>query len=109
MERTQNPLSELERIDWLRLIHTRNVGPHMFIKLIDRFGTAAAAIDAPPELSRRAGGRRKFTIPHRDSIVAEFEALKAASDTAIGLYDPDYPETLAAIADPPPVLFLRAT
>lgn len=107
MKRTQNALSDIERIDWLRLIRTRNVGPHMFIELIDRFGTAAAAIDALPELSRRAGGRRKFTIPHRDSIVAEFEALKAAGGTAIGLYEPDYPETLAAIADPPPVLFLR--
>jgi DNA processing protein len=107
MERAQNPLSDTERIDWLRLIRTRNVGPHLFVELIDRFGTAAAALDALPELSRRAGGRRKFTIPHRDSIAAEFEALKAAGGTAIGLYEPDYPETLAAIADPPPVLFLR--
>jgi DNA processing protein len=107
MERTQNALSDTERIDWLRLIRSRNVGPHMFIELIDCFGTAAAAIDALPELSRPAGGRRKFTILHRDSIVAEFEALKAAGGTAIGLYEPDYPETLAAIADPPPVLFLR--
>jgi DNA processing protein len=57
MERTQNALNDTERIDWLRLIRTRNVGPHMFIELIDRFGTAVAAIDALPELSRRAGGR----------------------------------------------------
>lgn len=101
------PLSDAERIDWLRLIRTRNVGPLLFFELIERFGTAAAAVDALPGLSRRAGGRRKFTIPDTDSAIAELEALTKAGGRAIALCEPDYPEALAAIADPPPLLFLR--
>lgn len=107
MAPAQNPLSDAERIDWLRLIRTRNVGPLLFSELIGRFGTAAAALDALPGLSRRAGGRRKFTIPDADSARAELDALAGAGGRAIALCEPDYPETLAAIADPPPLLFLR--
>lgn len=103
----QQPLSDTERIDWLRLIRTRYVGPHLFIDLIERFGTAAAALEALPDLSRRAGGRRKFSIPNRDSIATELDALKSVGGMAIGLYEPAYPETLAAISDPPPILFVR--
>ena len=107
MERASKHLNDEERIDWLRLIRTRFVGPHLFIDLIERFGTAAAALDALPELARRAGGRKKFSIPERGEIEAELGALAATGGRAIGLYEPDYPETLAAIADPPPLLFLR--
>lgn len=103
----QKPLSDAERIDWLRLIRTRNVGPHLFIELLERFGTAAAALDALPALSRRGGGRRKFSIPSRDSAAAELDTLAGAGGTVIALCEPAYPETLAAIADPPPLLFLR--
>lgn len=107
MAPAQNSLSDAERVDWLRLIRTRNVGPHLFFELIERFGTATAALDALPELSQRAGGRRKFAIPHPDSVIAELEALNTAGGIAIALCEPAYPERLAAIADPPPVLFLR--
>lgn len=107
MERAQKPLNDTERIDWLRLIRTKFVGPHLFIDLMERFGSAAAALDALPELSQRGGGRRKFTIPHPDSIASELAALKATGGSVVGLWEPDYPEALAAIADPPPMLFLR--
>jgi len=107
MESASKHLSAEERIDWLRLIRTRFVGPHLFIDLIERFSTAAAALEALPELARRAGRRRKFSIPERGDIEAELEALTAAGGRAIGLYEPDYPETLAAIPDPPPLLFLH--
>ena len=48
-------LSEEQRIDWLRLIRTDGVGPRTFRALVNRFGGAAAALEALPELSARAG------------------------------------------------------
>jgi len=107
METASQPLTDTERIDWLQLIRTKFVGPRLFVELIERFGTAAAALEALPELSRRAGGRKKFVTPDRDVIQAELAALSAAGGSAIGLCEPDYPDRLAAIADPPPILFLR--
>ena len=63
METAPQPLTDTERIDWLQLIRTKFVGPRLFVELIERFGTAAAALEALPELSRRAGGRKKFVPP----------------------------------------------
>ena len=50
-------LTDAERLAWLRLIRSENVGPVTFRELINRFGGAAAALDALPELSRRGGYR----------------------------------------------------
>jgi DNA processing protein len=106
MELHQKPLTDAERIDWLRLIRTKNVGPRLFADLITRFNSAAQALDALPGLARRGGGRRDFTIPDAERAATELAALNAIGGRAIALCEPDYPETLAAIADPPPLLFV---
>ena len=57
--RTLNPS---ETLDWLRLIRSENVGPITFYQLLARFGSAAAALDALPDLARR-GGRSRPLAP----------------------------------------------
>lgn len=99
--------NDQQRLDWLRLIRSQNVGPITFRQLLTRFGSAAEALAALPDLSRR-GGRRQ---PVRVCPVADAEAeLAAASDCdaeVILLTDPTYPELLRHITDAPPVLFVR--
>ena len=51
-------VTEQERLNWLRLSRTENVGPITFYKLIDMYGSAAEALNALPELSKK-GGRKK--------------------------------------------------
>jgi len=46
-------LSDEQRIDWLRLIRSQNVGPRTFRALINHFGGARAALEALPGLARR--------------------------------------------------------
>jgi DNA processing protein len=94
-------LSDAERIDWLRLIRTKFADPRLFEGLLKRYETAAAALDALPDLSRRGGGRRNFAIPHAESAEQELTALDAAGGRVIALCEAAYPETLAAIAVPP--------
>ena len=70
-----------QRIDWLRLIRTENIGPASFRRLINRFGSAAAALDALPSLSRRSGGKA-VRIATRDEVedeIARLDALGGAS------------------------------
>src|SRR5262249_35044446 len=57
-----NALSDAERLDWLRLIRTENVGPIGFRHLLQRFGGARAALDALPQLARRAGRMRPLKL-----------------------------------------------
>jgi DNA processing protein len=48
-------LNRRQRLAWLRLIRSENVGPATFRALVNEFGGAEAAIPALPALSRRGG------------------------------------------------------
>lgn len=105
MNTTKNTFSEAERFDWLRLIRSENVGLRTFFQLIEHLGTAA--LDAAPELSRRGGRKRAIRIADPDRLAAEIDALAQAGVRMIALCEPNYPDALAEIADPPPLIFVR--
>ncbi len=48
-------LTDEQRLDWLRLIRSENVGPRTFRTLLNHFGGARAAIEALPDMARRGG------------------------------------------------------
>ncbi len=100
------PLSEAERLDWLRLARTDAVGPITFHHLIARYGSAGAAIEALPELSRRGGRRLELKPPAMAEAKRELEALARIGGRIVAACEPDYPAILAAIEDAPPVLSL---
>lgn len=50
-------LDDAEKLDWLRLIRSENVGPRTFKILLDRNGTASAALKALPALAKKATSR----------------------------------------------------
>ena len=100
-------LTDTEHLDWLRLARSENVGPITFFALLDRFGSAAAVLDALPALARRGGRRRPIKVCSRAAAEREAEALTALGARLIAMAEPDYPEPLAAIPDPPPVLAVR--
>jgi DNA processing protein len=53
-----------DRLPWLRLSRTENVGPVTFRQLLARYETPAEkAIEALPELAARGGLKRKLTVP----------------------------------------------
>ncbi|MBI4184738.1 MAG: DNA-protecting protein DprA [Proteobacteria bacterium] len=100
-------MSERERLDWLRLIRSENVGPITFRQLVLRFGSAGAALAALPELARRGGRARPITVAPRAEAEREMEATRAAGARLIAAVEPDYPHALAAIEDAPPLIALR--
>lgn len=90
--------------DVLRLIRTLNVGPITFFQLMQRFGTAGAALDALPDLSLR-GGRRSALRPCPAELAArEMEAVEQFGARMILYGAPDYPKLLQALVDAPPIL-----
>lgn len=97
-------LSEAERADWLRLIRSDSVGPITFRRLLQRYGSAADALDALPDLAARSGRKRPLKAPPKAAIARELEAAAAIGARFIALCEPDYPMRLAAIDDAPPVL-----
>jgi DNA processing protein len=101
---TPHALTDAERLDWLRLIRSENIGPRIFFHLLNHFDSAAAALEAAPELARRGGRKRPIRITPREKAEAELDALTDAGARLIAWGEPEYSRPLAAIADPPPVI-----
>ncbi|MCZ8311684.1 MAG: DNA-processing protein DprA [Magnetospirillum sp.] len=99
-------LTDDERCQWLRLIRTENVGPIAFGQLLSRYGSAAAALAAIPDLARRAG-KRSIRVATLAEAQAEIAALAKLDGQFVAKGEPDYPPLLAEIEDAPPLLALR--
>ena len=84
-------LSDQQRLSWLRLIRSDNIGPITFRELINQFGTADAALDALPELAARGKSRKKIKVANHDEIKREMDIAQRSGARFIGLGEPDYP------------------
>ncbi|HRP09848.1 MAG TPA: DNA-processing protein DprA [Terricaulis sp.] len=93
-------LSRPELIAWARLARTPRVGALTFHRLIARFSTPAAALEALPRLG-------ELQPPPVSAIEAELEALDKIGARLLASCEPDYPRLLAALDAPPPILALR--
>ena len=100
-------LNPAERLDWLRLSRSENVGPVTFYQLLARFGSAAAALAALPEIAQQGGRRRPLAICPRSAAERELAALDRAGARLVAWGEPDYPAALAAVDDAPPLLSLQ--
>lgn len=103
-----NPTPQTAPVDlvsWLRLARTERVGPITFRQLVARYGSARAALDALPHLSKSKG--QSMTIPTAAMAEDEIAATQKLGGCIMAASDPTYPEALAAIEDAPPVISLR--
>ena len=100
-------LTREQRLDWLRLIRTENVGPRTFRALLNQFGGAGAALEALPTLARRGGRLIPPQVPTRAQAETELKALEQMGGGLIALGERDYPPALRALDDAPPLLALR--
>jgi len=101
------PLTDAQRIDWLRLIRSENVGPRVFKQLVNYYGGAGAALRALPDLARRGGASRNIKVLPLEDAERELEAARKHGVAFIALGEKDYPARLAAIDDAPPILAVR--
>ncbi|MGO4437506.1 DNA-processing protein DprA [Rhizobium sp. RAF56] len=105
--RTGIALTEKQRIAWLRLIRSDNVGPATFRDLINHFGSAEAALAALPELSQRGGATRAIRVASVDDAQRELEAADRFGARFVGIGEPDYPPALRQIDGAPPLLAVK--
>jgi len=100
-------LSEEQRLDWLCLIRSDNVGPRTFHDLVGYYGGIGPALTAQPGLARRGGSTRPPRICSRAQAEAELKAARAAGVEFFAFGEPEYPTRLQMIDDPPPVIAVR--
>lgn len=100
---TRERLSSAQRVSWLRLIRTDNVGPSTFRTLINRFGSADEALDSLPRLMQR-GGAQQAVIPTKAQAEDEIAATQKIGGMLVALSEPEYPPHLRHVAGPPPLI-----
>ena len=109
-------MNETERFAWLQLAFTPYVGAESFLILLQYFGSAQAALDAPAE-KIAALVRHKQAAEAWRNVEKRHLAQKSAEATLkwetqdgcrlMLLQDQDFPEMLTQGITAPPVLFLR--
>jgi DNA processing protein len=99
-----NELTHGEKLAWLRLSRTENIGPVTFYQLLAAYGSASAALDALPELAKRSQRKKPFLIPPAATAEREFDALQRFGGTLIAACEAAYPLPLSALEDAPPLL-----
>lgn len=96
---------------WLRLALTPGIGPIGLLRLIDTFGSAAAALAASRAQLAPLLEKEALDALLDDAGRPAAEAAQAWAETPgcslLTLLDDDYPTQLAATHGPPPLLFAR--
>jgi DNA processing protein len=95
-------LTDAQRLEWLRLIRSENVGPRTFRTLLNRYGGAGAALKAIPHLPPQRG--RTLVLASVDDCQREMESLARMGARLIALGEDDYPYALRMIDAPPPLI-----
>jgi DNA processing protein len=101
------PLTDEERLDWLILSRSENVGPTTFKSLIKRFHTAGAALRALPDLSRKGGLSRPPRIWSRDSAERAMAHAERIGARFLCSIEPAYPALLRQADTAPPLLCIK--
>ncbi len=99
-------MADAARVARLRLLRTPRIGPVTYRQLVARFGDAAAALDALPDLAARGGGKTP-AIPDRRTIEREIARVEKLGGAYLFIDDADYPPLLAELDDAPAVLTWR--
>ncbi|WP_073333013.1 DNA-processing protein DprA [Wenxinia saemankumensis] len=100
------PLTEGERLDWLRLLRSRRVGPTTFWRLMEEEGSAAAGLDALPRIAA-AAGVRDYAPCTADLARAELDRGARIGARLVGRDEAGYPPGLRELPDAPPLVWLR--
>lgn len=98
------PETDHEKLCWLRLSRSRNVGAATFLRLLNRYKSAIAALEALPDLATR-GGARSYQACSLKQGEREMECASTVGAAMLCLGDDRYPAALAEIPDPPPFLW----
>ena len=93
-------------VDRLRLIRSPTIGPVSYRHLLSRFGSAAAALDALPDLARRGGGAAPRIVSRADAE-REIATVEKLGGRYLLLGQGLYPRLLAELDNAPPLLTVK--
>ncbi|MBL1242533.1 MAG: DNA-protecting protein DprA [OCS116 cluster bacterium] len=106
MNEAKIELTDEQKLDWLQLIRSVQIGPKIFHMLINRYGGAGNAIAALPEFIAQTNNK-KIKLADRDAVLYEWQNIHKFGAKVIALGEDDYPDALKYSANPPPLLTVK--
>ncbi|WP_455479895.1 DNA-processing protein DprA [Bartonella sp. B23] len=100
-------LTDRQRLNWLRLLRSENIGAVSFRNLIDHYKTAEAALEALPELSRKGGLPASVRIATIEEAEKEIQEAERLGIRFVGVGEPDYPAFLKVTESSPPLITIK--
>lgn len=98
-------MTQEEAFARIRLLRSPHIGPVSYRQLLRRFGNAAAALDALPDLAGR--GIRTYRAAPTDVVEREVEGVRRAGARYLFHDMADYPPMLSQMENAPPILTMR--
>ncbi|WP_336986700.1 DNA-processing protein DprA [Altererythrobacter aquiaggeris] len=98
-------LTQDEAFARIRLLRSPNIGPVSYAQLIRRFGSAAQALGALPDLAAR--GKREYRAAAKDQIEREIGEVRKAGARYLFHDMAEYPALLGQIDSAPPIITIR--
>ncbi len=100
-------LSENEKIAWVRLIRSENIGVKSFFTLLSLYGSAGAALAKVPELSRQGGRKQPVKLCPIEQAERELALCAKMGAQVIAACEPNYPQLLTRMESRPPVITVK--
>lgn len=97
-------ISDKERLSWVRLSRTENIGPKTFHMLLDVCGSIDKAIESVPAMSVKGGRKKPITILSEKNAKIEIDQVEKFGARIIAACEPEYPKLLRKVSDHPPVI-----
>lgn len=104
---SQSHLTFSQRLDWLRLIRSENVGPVTFFRLLERFGTPTAALQAIADLAQRGGRSKPIKVCSKAAAEREILAAEEVGATLLCACEPEFSGLLSTTEGAPPCLYVK--
>jgi DNA processing protein len=107
LNNTRSTLSSSEKIQWIRLSRSENVGKATFFRLLEIYGSASAALEKISDQAIKGGLNREIKICSEKEVEKELENSKKMGAEIILFCEEKYPRLLREIEDPAPILTVK--
>ncbi|OPB31626.1 DNA-processing protein DprA [Bartonella sp. AR 15-3] len=100
-------LTDQQRLNWLRLLRSENIGAVTFRNLIEHYKTAENALAMLPQLNKKGGLAKSIRIATLDDAEKEMQQAEKQGIRFIGIGEPDYPPLLKVVEASPPLIAIK--
>lgn len=96
-----------QKLNWLRLARSENIGKSTFFRLIEIFGSVENALERVEDFAASGGLRRKIKVCSNSEAEKELRDAEKFGAEILIFEDERYPRLLRQISDPAPILTVK--